>query len=872
MHVTLGLKLDRRLGPCNQDTLDQPVVGPLGLLGLLETWLGLSRPEVSTAQRVTSYLGHLRKQAAPSRFYGRSLQADSVGTSAKLLSWRDDWRLGGWDGTAPAGSPRRLVDMAEVEQIANSNIPPGQAERLAAVVAALETERTPIESVRLVDPLDSFPRAWREVLARLPEVRAWEPEPQGEGLLRELQKSALEGVTRGELRPLVNPIADGSIVLVQSSSREAAEHWLSAYCRQTPTDRLLVCESDGDSVDATMMATGGASSGFRRVSSLRPALQALGLALEMGWDPVDVGRLVEFLSHPVGPFPRKARVRLAKAVAEQPGLGGGAWESAKQEIHGTENGEAILEDIAFWLEGERWNRDAGAPVDALLARVEKLADALRKRLADDGLLNATLGAAIEQCSAVRDGLLELKSQGAPTIAPRMVEQLLEHATPMSAGNPFAPAQVGCLRAESDAAACIDSADEVIWWMPSTPQLPLPLEWTKSELATLRDLGVEVRDPQSELELLSRQWLRPLLVARRRFVMVLPPPGAEEHPVRQLLLKLWPDLKEQLVNLDAQVSNGFVGTLAENVTRTALPPAPQSLELGEPVTVPTTDQSYTSMSELFNAPALYAFKRIARMRPASILEARDGNNLLGTLAHRVFEKLFQQAHSLNWTDEQAVAWFRDNVDSLLRTEGAILLMRGAGVSLQRFRSVCEHAIRSMMRHLRAAKATRVHTELPVAGKLGDLSLIGKIDLLVELAGGQAVALDMKWRGDKRYADALHDGQHLQLAVYSSLYQQQAGVAPAALGYFILETGAMYVSAPDVIPTAQVRTPPPAATASLIEQARASWSWRASQWAEGHIDVVPVGGGEDFNGPEGTLPVNGPNAWDKDYMVLLGGWEQ
>jgi RecB family exonuclease len=279
-----------------------------------------------------------------------------------------------------------------------------------------------------------------------------------------------------------------------------------------------------------------------------------------------------------------------------------------------------------------------------------------------------------------------------------------------------------------------------------------------------------------------------------------------------------------------------------------------------------------MSELFNAPALYAFKRIARMRPASILEARDGNNLLGTLAHRVFEKLFQQAHSLNWTDEQAVAWFRDNVDSLLRTEGAILLMHGAGVSLQRFRSVCEHAIRSMMRHLRAAKATRVHTELPVAGKLGDVSLIGKIDLLVERAGGQAVALDMKWGGDKRYADALHDGQHLQLALYSSLYQQQAGVAPAALGYFILETGAMYVSAPDVIPTAQVRTPPPAATAGLIEQARASWSWRANQWAEGHIDVVPVGGGEDFSGPEGTLPVNGPNAWDNDYMVLLGGWEQ
>ncbi len=39
MHVTLGLKLDSRLGPCNQDTLDQPVVGPLNRTGNRGGWL-----------------------------------------------------------------------------------------------------------------------------------------------------------------------------------------------------------------------------------------------------------------------------------------------------------------------------------------------------------------------------------------------------------------------------------------------------------------------------------------------------------------------------------------------------------------------------------------------------------------------------------------------------------------------------------------------------------------------------------------------------------------------------------------------------------------------------------------------------------------
>jgi RecB family exonuclease len=870
MHITLGLNLDSRQGPSRKDVLDQPVVGPMGLLGILETCLGLSRPEASTAKRVTSYLGHLRKLAVLGRFYSRSLEADGVGTSAKLLSWRDEWRLGGWDGSAPASSPRRLLDMAEVEQIASGNVPPGQAERLTAVLAALETERTPVKSVLLVDPLDCFPRLWREVLSRLPDVRAWRLEPQGDGLLRKLQESALDAVTQGQLRPLATTRNDPDVVFVQASTREAAEHWLSAYCRKTAADRLLVCESDGDSVDTTMMATGGASSGFRRNSGLRPALQALGLALEMCWDPIDIGRLVEFLSHSIGPFRRKARVRLARAVAQQPGIGGGAWELVKQEIRVEENGDAILDDIAFWLEGERWNRDAGAPVDGLLVRVEKLATALRKQLADNDLLSAMLGAAIEQCAAVRDGLLELKNQGAPNITPRAVEQLLEHATPANAGNPFAPAQVGCLRAESDTAACIEPAREVIWWMPSTPQLPTPLQWTQSELEALSNLSVEVRNPQRELELLAQQWLRPLLAARRRFIMVLPPPGAEEHPVRQLLLKLWPEL--QRIDLDAQLKSKLVGSLTEKLKHTALPATPRELDCGGPITLPTTDQSYTSMSELFSAPALFALKRIARLRPATILEVTEGSRFLGTLAHRVFEKLFRVTGSLSWTDEQALTWFRGIADVLLATEGALLLMQGASVSKQRFIQVCENAIRSLMRHLRAANATRVYTETPVAGQLGHVSLTGKIDLLVELAEGKTVALDMKWRGDKRYAQILLDGQHLQLALYSSLYQQQTGVAPAVLGYFILETGAMYVSAPDVIPTAQVRTPPLGATAGLIEQAKASWSWRAGQWAEGHLDVVPIGGGDEFNGPEGTLPVNGPNAWDKDYMVLLGGWEQ
>jgi hypothetical protein len=117
MRITLGLHLDSRQGPSRIDALGEPILGRMGLLGLLETYLGLSRPEVTLAHRITSYLGHLRKHDDQARFYSRSLEADSVGTSAKLLAWRDEWRLGGWNGTAPADSPKRLLDMVQVELV-----------------------------------------------------------------------------------------------------------------------------------------------------------------------------------------------------------------------------------------------------------------------------------------------------------------------------------------------------------------------------------------------------------------------------------------------------------------------------------------------------------------------------------------------------------------------------------------------------------------------------------------------------------------------------------------------------------------------------------------------------------------------------------
>ena len=872
MHVTFGLFLDARQGASPTNFFNTPVVGRLGFLSLLETYLGLSAPEASTAKRVAIYSGLLRTHDNNSRFYSESLKADSIGTAARLLAWRDEWRLGGWDGSAHPEHPSRIQELAAIEKAALESLQPGEAERLHQVVHALSASGPgPIKSVHLVDPLEDFPLLWRQVLELLPAVEVRLPEPQGTGQLRGVQEHAMTVLAGGAAGNLAAP-TDGSVLLVRALTATTAEHWLSAQHSHEPCDRLILAEEDGDSLDVSLSATGGVNCGFERPSRFRPALQALPLALEMCWEPVDMNRLLDFLTHPVGPFSRPARSRLARAVAKQPGIGGEAWTAAKAKITAGDDAQEIAEEITFWLESERWSRTDGVPLDALLARVERMKEAMRRRLSGESSDVAGVSAAHRQCAAVHDALTELARQGLASALPRQVEQLVAHATPAGATNPAAAPHVGCMRSASTAAACIEAADEVVWWMPSTPALPLPLPWSTAEVNALTELGVQLRDPARELVSLAMRWLRPLLAARRRFVLVCPPPGAEVHPIHQLLTKLVPDIESGSLDLDTALGVTFLGAIAGLLTPQPLPATPRHIQLPHPVQLGDAAQSFTTLNELFNDPALFVLKRVADLEPTSVLAVNEDNRLLGILAHRVFEKLFAHTDALTWSNPAAVAWFRAEADSLLLTEGAVLLMQGAGVTQQHFRKICEGAICSLLDHLRSAGAVRVQTEVEFAGTLGAVPLVGKIDLLVALGDKRTIALDMKWRGDNHYADLLRSGDHLQLALYSSLIEQTSGVAPSALGYFILESGALYVTADEIFPKAQLRRPPDGVTvATLLDRARATWNWRKQQLDAGTIEVDPEGATDEFQGPDGTLPVNGPSKWDRDHLILLGGWQ-
>jgi hypothetical protein len=535
--------------------------------------------------------------------------------------------------------------------------------------------------------------------------------------------------------------------------------------------------------------------------------RGLPLALELLWKPADVYRVIEFLAHPYGPFRRKARRVLARAYSRQPGFGGDAWAAAKATVSGFDDGPQLLAQVAFWFEGDRWPRDEGAPLAEVHERATRVARSLRVLMGlprDD--LRAVAGA-IKQVDAFIEALEELNLQGAERLKRRQVEQLLKQSSVAGAGNPYAEPEVGCRRSATlPALAGLDPTTEVTWLMPSRPYLPLPHPWSAAEVEALGRSGVQLADVAAELRALATDWLRPLLAARERFVLVLPPRSEEEHPFWLLLRRLAPQLPLRSLEHDLALGNRAV-----TVPYKPLPGLQRHLSVPSSMASRRQRQAYTSLATLFDNPAISVLEDAAALRDADLLEVEQENRLLGTLAHRLVEKIFAEPGVLAWDAGQVRAWFEVNADGLIEAEGAPLVMLGFSVTLHRFKDIVRESAVVLLRHLRAAGVVGVRTEATFDGTLfGGVPVSGKVDLLAELPGSLFAVLDLKWSGRDRLRESLTTGTFLQVAIYAELVEQNLRSAPVELGYFIFDSQALLVTTSSVFPDAEVCTPPAGAS--------------------------------------------------------------
>ncbi len=877
-HIRFGLSMDSGAGVHFHAAVGSSALGPLGLLNVLETHLGLLRAPISQSERVVQMRQCLRAAMTAPRFYARSFEADELGSAATLLGWRDLWFEHGWNGTLAAGggasAGNRLADMVAVEALASSAVTPGLGQRLADVASALQHRRPQIERIELLDPLADFPLAWRRVLNHLPVVDASMVEPAGRSgtMLRDLQ-DALCQARDGERPSRLAWRGDGTLRVVRAETGLGAAQWQAMQMRQGRPSHVVVAPSGGSLLDAALVAADRPRLGLAGASTLRPALQLVPLAMQLLWEPLDFSALLQFLTHPLHPIHPMARRRIAERLADAPGIGGKGWQELLDQISADlgERGARVMADVTFWIEHERFDPAERAPLSSALERAERLATFFSNRLLDEDLARRSAWhAGHVQASALRLALQALMAQGDDRIGPEMLNKLVAQASGRGSGNPLLDAQAGALPSVTDPVAVVEPFDAVTWWQLADGPIPAPYVWSKSEIESLRAAGVELPEVPSLLERQARGTLRPLLLARERLTLVLPPPGQEVHPV-WLLVEGLLDKNVPIEPVESALAAGPADGITP-VKHETLPALRRWWQLPGGTVVPWPAKvSYSSLQPLLFNPYQWLLRYPARLQASALLNMPNDFRLLGQLAHRAVERLYGLAGSLGWTMEQVAHWFDQNLDAIVDEEGAVLRMPGKRSELEGFRLRFRASLLRLHTHLQTAKVERVESEKEFEAETALGLLHGSTDLLLSFGGSREAVIDMKWAGTSKYRKVLEQGSHLQLAVYAFL-QERASKRWPAVGYYILREGDLLTPAENLFPDARPVSQAEGATAALWEQAKATWRWRREQIDRGAVELVLDGTeATDESAPPADAMVIEPLDARYNPYGHLAGWE-
>ena len=862
MLVRFGLYRDGQ-HPAPVDTaVGEITVGPRGLLRLLESDLGIAQAGTHAAEDVARYRSCLDEANDLTRFYHASFGVDPVGVARTLLEWRREWYLHGWDGAFPSDAPPRLGDLAAVEKLAAKRVPPGFGERIRRVLALLDERNTQIDGFDLLDPLEDLPPMWRRLARRLGCREGVTP----------AGGAAAPGSDLGKLQALLGgqqPAAlrgDGSLLVVRGTCRDVTAQAVAEALRglDDPQRAVVIASRDGIVLDNALERVGLPRAGFQHYSPFRAASQVVKLALALVWEPLDPHRLLQFLIHPLSPLPWKARTRLAQAVAAQPGIGGPEWRMAMAAL------QEHAADTAFWTAPERYAAADGAPVVVLVERVRRCAAWLGARLAAGGdgdaeadERQAVFRAAYGQAAALARTLEQQRDAGVARIAKVEVDRLVDEVTRPLPDETTA-AGAGHVPATQHPGNVAEPVEQVFWWDLAPARLDLTPTFSRQERAALASAGVALPTAEERIATQTRAWQRAVLNCRQRLVLVVhddddgarhplwarvsfmrgasPSRSPAEGSLRGASPSRAPAEGSTGGWAEARLDEALLQARAEAVGKLAIPTLPLDKQplprkrrwwrIGEPLR-PPEKESYSSLAKAYYHPHQWVLDYHARLRGSRITGVADGPLLYGSLAHRLFERFFEENESWRTAGGADVQrWLGATLDDLIEKEGAVLLEHGRGVDRQQVTTTLERCLFRLLEHLQQGDVVDATSEQELEKAFTGGVLRGYADLVLERGDGARAVLDAKWGSEPYRQEEINHGRHLQLAVYGFLLQDDERW-PAS-GYYIVTTGNVLAAEAGFFPEAW-RPEGGESALAIWRRSLATRKWRLEQFARGEIEV-------------------------------------
>jgi hypothetical protein len=627
----------------------------------------------------------------------------------------------------------------------------------------------------------------------------------------------------------------------------------------------------------------------------RPILSVLALALRLRWQPLDPLHLLEFLTHPVSPVGGRLRRRLAKVVAEFPGIGSTAWNDAIAKVrtrlqteHRTDakqlNSELtrVASDLADWINAPRFASTTGAPGSALTATCQAVEQWARERAltrASEAERGQFLAAATQ--AAELGALL----QELPSVTPAEVDRLLEQTGSGGAdcGDEFAEA--GHVHRARSPGAVLENPDVLVWWDFQGSPGAKGSNWTRAETAVFQDQGIELIPTAAAFDAATLAAFRPIIAARERLILAVPRQRAGKpvpmHPLHNRLDAL---LKGGLPlrDLDEEIRHGTGVARLRTFGRHPLPPLKRwwKLTSGHRLAARETE-SFTGIQMLVYDPFAWVLRYKAKLQPGA-LESIDERRQRGNLLHRVTERIFIDHAPVNWrsaTQPEFSAWLQSYWPKLLATEGANFLLPGRQGDGERLRQEAQMAVWRLITHLRTANVSRADSKVrPNDAPFGSGTLTGEIDLIVETPAGACAVIDLKASGLARKQAELVKSIPLQLATYGFLRHAAGGTWPVG-AYFISRRGMLLAEDRAFFSGARVSASkhPPGGLEACWRDFERIWQWRLNQLARGWVELplpssMPSDGttSEPASAPPDPRWAKDPKAKRYDPYTALSGW--
>ncbi|WOS65834.1 PD-(D/E)XK nuclease family protein [Sinorhizobium fredii] len=807
MHLVFGLSADGRVYPDAAEAvgaIDAAIVGPAGLVSMIEAQLGLLGPIASRAVRTASYLAKLRT-AGNGRFWIASFEKDPWSTAVTLLQWRDNLIAAGWHGK-PVGTGR-IDDLAAAEN-AGTTLPLGLADRAVQLLQTLPSRPgLRLKRLTLAEPRALLPPLWLRLMDAL--EAAGVSINQHEGCVPAVEGSDLRKVQRALAGEPPDPLTgDGTFVVVESDTElmaaEVVADWLATGSAEEGAGTVVLAP-DGDTtlLDHALRARGLPALGLSAPSPWRGALQILPLAFAAAWRPFDPRVLLNLLMLPRPPISRWAAKRLARALSSEPGLGGAAWldawagiEARLMEIHAElepkharKKVDAVLAEWRTWTDVGRFDRRVGIPtVEAQAIAGRVAAWAMR---ADAGRNDRLLLAVAAAAGAVVDALTRLEQEVMPAL---LLERIVGQVLAEGVVNPDHVPEAGNVRAVRAPGALWSAASRVVWWGFVGPGERVNREpWDSTEIKALEAAGVILESSAEAALRIGASYTQVLQHAAERVVFVRPALFRDEqatvHPLAHQLRPLLEGAGEGVMfkaeRLLREPDAALAGRLLpRHAIETGYPPAGAAtwtLPVGTATALMEgRSESATSLRRLFNCQFGWFAQDVLNLRPGRFAEIPGPDQLFGNLAHEIARRLLPPGPPPPMGGVRTTA--TELFETLLPQIAAPLLQPEHAGELSAARELVPAALESLVRLLHERELEVAGSELEREGSHHGLALLGRLDLLVR-RGPQVAVLDLKWtRSERRYREEIAEGSAVQLAVYRAI-SADAGTTGTG-GYFLL----------------------------------------------------------------------------------------